>query len=329
MLRLLDQREAIADDELTPRELPPATLPTREVPAGDLAFGEVCIVDADFGGGTLLVCVVLGRADGTPETVEVAPVSIETGNATDWDLLIAPEDGPLGYRAMVEIWNHGTILTDQVVERFGLLVVDGQHRINAMYKALLADEEPPADVPRGVAVLADDDPRTIFQEEEAERVRPFWQPAARMFAEKAPEAAATVGTLLSQWLDREGFDTADFARDLGWPQQDVLLVCADQFDPQKFASDRLVEALRRTDISSEDIEAGLWQTIQPDHFAFGITAIEQRAAFRRTAGRRAVERRSWIHRGAAAASLPSEERERRRKQYINEVLEGLEEKRGF
>lgn len=198
LLRLLDQREAIAEDELTPRELPPATLPTREVPFGDLAFGEVCIVNTDVGGGTLLVCVVLDRADGTPETVEVAPVSIEMANATDWDLLIASEEGPLGYPAMVEIWNHGTILSDQIVERLGLLVVDGQHRINAMYEALLADEEPPADVPRGVAVLADGDPRTIFQEEEAERVRPFWQPAARMFAEEAPEAAATVGSRRSR-----------------------------------------------------------------------------------------------------------------------------------
>jgi hypothetical protein len=31
----------------------------------------------------------------------------------------------------------------------------------------------------------------------------------------------------------------------------------------------------------------------------------------------------------AAVSLPDEERERQRKQYINEVLEALEEKRGF
>jgi hypothetical protein len=34
-------------------------------------------------------------------------------------------------------------------------------------------------------------------------------------------------------------------------------------------------------------------------------------------------------RGAVAEPLPLEERERRRKRYINEVLEALEEKRGF
>jgi hypothetical protein len=329
LLSLFDQREEVFVEELIPRELPQAVVPRREPPAGDLGFGEVCIVDADTDDGTLLVCLVLDRPEGEPETVEVAPVSTETTNATDWDLLLAADDGPLGYPAMVEVWNQGTILGEQIVERLGLLAPDGQHRLNAMYEALLADEAPPADVPRGVAVLADSDPRTIFQEEEVERARPFWQPAARLFGERAPEAAATVGTLLGRWLGEQGYDPADLAKELGWPKQDVVLVCADQFDPQTFASDRLVELLRRTDISHEEIEAGLWQTIQPHHFEFGTTVVEHQAAFRRTAGRRSAERGTWVQRGAAAVSLPQEERERRRKQYINEVLEGLEEKRGF
>ena len=189
--RLLDQREAVADDELTPRELHQTVLPRREAPSGQLAFGEVCIVDTDFSDGTLLVCVVLDRSEGTPETVEVAPVSTDTHQASDWDLLLSVDDGPLGYPAMAEVWNHGTILSNQIVERIGHLVIDGQHRLNAMYEALLGDEAPPADVPRGVPVLADEDPRTIFQEEEAERTRPFWQPAARVFAEGAPDTVAT------------------------------------------------------------------------------------------------------------------------------------------
>jgi hypothetical protein len=327
LLRLLGELEGIAEGELTPRELPEAELPRRETPAGEIAFGEVCIIDTDFNGGSLLVGVVLDRP--TPETIEVAPVSMETTNASDWDLLLASDNGVLGYPAMVEVWNHGTILSDQVAERLGLLVVDGQHRLNAMYDALLADEAPPADVPRGVALRADEDPRAIFQEEEAERVRPFWQPAARLFAERAPETAATVGVLLGQWLEREGYDAPDFAKELGWPKEDVVLVCTDQFDPQAFPSDRLAEAFRRTDIRSDEIETGLWQTIQPHHFEFGTTVIEERAAFRRTARRRGAERSAWVQRGAAAVSLPPQERERRRRQYINEVIEAVEEKRGF
>jgi hypothetical protein len=329
LLRLIGQREAIVEDELTARELPEAELPRREAPAGEIASGEVCVVDTDFGGGSLLVCVVLDRSEGTPETVEVAPVSTETMNASEWDLLLAPADGVLGYPAMVEVWNHGTILSDQVAERLGLLVIDGQHRLNAIYAALLADESPPADLPRGVPILADEDPRALFQEDEAERARPFWQPAARVYAEKAPEAAASIGALLGHWLEQVGSDAEDFASELGWPKRDIVLVCTDQFDTQAFPSDRLAEAFRRTDIPSDEIEAALWQTIQPHHFEFGTTVIEERAAFRRTARRRGAERSAWVQRGAASVSLPPEERERRRKQYINEVLEALEEKRGF
>jgi hypothetical protein len=329
LLRLFDQRERVTANELSARELPPASLPDRAPPEGDLRFGEVCVIDADVSDGTLMVAVVLARADGPLETLEVAPISTEVANANEWDLLLTPEDGPLGYSAMAELWNHGTVLTDQVVERFGLLAVDGQQRLNALYDALLSEGEPSTDVPRGLPVVVDADPRAIFQEEEAERARPFWHPAARVFAEKARDAVPSVGALLGNWLEQQGYDAPAFAGEIGWPTQDVVLVGADEFDPKTFSSDRLADLFRRTDIPSDDIEAGLWQTIQPCHFAFGTTAIEERAAYRRTARRRGVERGGWAPRGAAEVALPPEERERRRKQYINDVLEALEEKRGF
>jgi hypothetical protein len=329
VLRLLDEREQVAADAPRARELPQASLPHREPPGGGVTFGDVCVIDTDVNDGTLLVAVVLAGVDGTPETVEVAPISTEIANATEWDLLLAPEDGPLGYLAMAELWNHGTVLADQLVERFGLLAADGQHRLHAMYEALLADEEPPGDVPSGVPVVADDDPRAIFQEEEAERVRAFWKPAARTFAETKRETAPPVGALLGEWLEQHGYGDADFASEIGWPTRDVVLVRADQFEPRTFSSDRLAELFRHTDIPSDDIEAGLWQTIQPDHFALGTTVIEERAAFRRTARRRGAKRGAWMPRGSEAVPLPPEERERRRKRYINEVLDALEEKRGL
>lgn len=328
LLRLLEQREAIAAGELRTRELPQASLPHRVPPEGELTFGEICAIETGSSDGTLLLAVVLDRAEGAPETVEVAPVSTEVTNASDWDLLLAFDDGPLGYPAMVELWNHGTVLPLQVVERFGSLAADGQHRLNAMYAALLS-EEPPIEAPRGVPVLSDADPRAIFQEEEADRVRPFWQSAARIFAEPTDETAPSIGVLLGRWLEQQGYDSGDYANEIGWPPEDVILVRADSFDPQTLSSDRMADLFRRTDIPSDDIEAGLWQTIQPDHFAFGTTAIEAQAAFRRTSRKRGAERGAWTPRGAAVESLSPEERERRRKQYINDVLQTLEEKRGF
>jgi hypothetical protein len=329
LLRLFEQREPVAVDEIAKRELPEAAVPDRGPPAGDLTFGEVCIVDTDFTDGTLLVAVVLDRAEGDPETLGVAPVSTEVENATEWDLLVASDDAPLGYPAMVEIWNHGTILADQVVERFGVLAVDGQNRLNAMYEALLADEPPPTDVRNGVPVIGDDDPRALFQEEEAERVRRFWQPTARVFADKAPGAQPTLGTLLGHWLEEHGYAAADLAHEIGWSTEDVVLVCADRFHPQTFSSDRLADLFRPTDIPSDEIKVGLAQTVRPLQFAFGTTAIEEQVAFRRTARRRGAERTAWTPRGAMPELLPPEERERRRKHYINEVVDALEEKRGF
>jgi hypothetical protein len=329
LLRLVEQRESVAPGEFASRELQEASLPHREPPGDDLTFGEICVVDTDFSDGTLLVAVVLDHSEEEPETVEVAPISTAITNASEWDLLLAAEDGPLGYPAMVELWNHGTVLPDQVVERFGLLAVDGQHRLNAMYEALLNDEAPPVDVPRGVPVIADGDPRALFQEDEAERVQLFWQPAARIFSETAPDAAASVGALLNHWLEQAGYDASDLAHKVGWPTEDVLLVRSDRVDPQRFPSDRLAELFRPTDISLEEIKGGLWQTVRPLHFAFGTTVIEEQVAFRRTARRRGADRAAWVARGAAAEQLPPEERERRRKQYINEVLDAVEEKRGF
>jgi hypothetical protein len=106
---------------------------------------------------------------------------------------------------------------------------------------------------------------------------------------------------LGQWLEQQGYGDADFASEIGWATRDVVLVHADQFDPQTVSSDRLAELFRRTDIPSSDIEAGLWQTIQPHHFALGTTVIEERAAFRRTARRRGAERVGATRRRGGAA----------------------------
>src|SRR5712691_7560802 len=71
LVRLLDERESAALDELTPTDVPEASLPHRAPPDGEFTLGEVCLVDTDFSDGTMLVAVVLDRAEGLPETLEV------------------------------------------------------------------------------------------------------------------------------------------------------------------------------------------------------------------------------------------------------------------
>jgi hypothetical protein len=111
--------------------------------------------------------------DWDDEEAVVVPVSHETRFATSWDLLL--DQQLLGYRAMAEVWNHGTVLVEQLNEKiaeFG----DRSGALAALYEAALESRELPM-VPVGPPVLSAVDPRLLFQEEEGERAAVYWQPA--------------------------------------------------------------------------------------------------------------------------------------------------------
>jgi hypothetical protein len=130
--------------------------------------------------------------DWDEEEAVVIPISDAVTNATDWDLLIGPE--ALGYPAMAEAWNHGTVLVEQLEEKLGELGGLTEPLV-ALYEAALAGDAVPEEMLAGVAVLADADPRLLFQDEESERVSDFWQPATLL------AGVASVGELVR--LQRE------------------------------------------------------------------------------------------------------------------------------
>src|SRR5439155_16593470 len=104
----------------------------------------------------------------------VVPVSDEVRYATNWDLLL--EEQLLGYRAMAEVWNHGTVLVEQLNEKIGELGDRGS-ALEAMYAAALEGARLPTALPVGPAVLSDIDPRNAFHDQEGERTAVYWQPA--------------------------------------------------------------------------------------------------------------------------------------------------------
>jgi hypothetical protein len=164
----------------SPREARSSTSEIRRRPStGD--FGLITTFDES----TNLVAFVAAVRNG--EAI-VVPVSDETNLATDWDLLI--DQTLLGYPAMVEAWNSGVVLVEQLQEAIVSAPESVRTQVTAMLKATEIGEAPEG-LCVGVPVLSPEDPRILFQESEAEYARRYWQP--RMVL----SSAATIGELVS------------------------------------------------------------------------------------------------------------------------------------
>lgn len=267
-------------------EVASARLPARAGSTAEAA-GDVVIASTPDAPETLLVCVVIDPRPGSqPATLEVAPISTDVALASEFDVF-ADDADPLGYAAIVELWNHGTLAAAQISERLGPLPQPVTTQIDAVYRALLCDTRAILDdVKRGVPVETDEDPRAEFQEAEAERVRDFWKPAARLYAEPVQAAekvtARTVGDLLSNWLERTGWDVPGYAAHIGWSAKELAVLYDDSFDPRTFQPERIGIVLGAADTSDEEFEAALRRTITVEQFAgFGGGSTSQGMAFPR------------------------------------------------
>jgi hypothetical protein len=282
LVRRMEGNEPVAEAVETPAFR--ASLPARRPLAAE-AFGDVVIAATPDAPETLLVCVVVDpRRESAPRTLEVAPVSTDVAMASDFDVVLEMAD-PLGYPALVEVWNHGTLIATQVSERLGRLTDTASSAVDALYRSLLGDETAEVtDVSRGASIESDEDPRAVFQEAEAERVRSFWSPAARLYSERA-DVRETVGSLLSDWLDQTGWDVPGYAAQLGWPEHELALLYHDAFEPKEFSPERVGTALASAAATSDDFEAALRRTISVEQFGAGPTP-QQGMVFARPARKR-------------------------------------------
>lgn len=161
---------------LRPAELETAVKPLEKDTAPARGFspertlGSVYAIHGPLSDEYLLGALV----DWDDEEAVVVPVSHETRFATNWDLLL--EEQLLGYRAMAEVWNHGTVLVEQLNEKIAELG-DWSGALTTLYEAALESSRVPTPVPVGPPVLTDIDPRLLFQGEEGERAAVYWAPA--------------------------------------------------------------------------------------------------------------------------------------------------------
>ena len=173
--------------------------------------GEVVLVAAPAS-DEYLPAVVAKVGD---ETVTVVPLSGEVEAASEWDLLL--DRGVLGYQAMAEAWNFGTVLPEQVGERVAKLTADTFEQLRQLLRAAASSAPVPEGIPIGVSIGGDDDPRLLFHDEEVERVHVFWEPTlalagaatlAQLVAHRreelalAPEELESVSMAESGWLAR-------------------------------------------------------------------------------------------------------------------------------
>ena len=145
------------------------------------------------------------------EALTIVPISGDAHVATEWDLLLPRE--LLGYPAMAQVWNFGTVLPEQVVEVVTSLATMENDRLDRLATAARAGGQPPADLPVGVPVLDDADPRLLDQEQAAELVRPFWGPALAL------AGAETLGQLVHHRREELGVATDELeslAESRGW-----------------------------------------------------------------------------------------------------------------
>lgn len=323
VVRLLCERDRQAAPEIGQRKLPAASLP-RRAGSAERCFGEVCIAEGDQTDGTLLVCVALSwEEEAEPKTAVVAPVAPEVENASDSDLILGPDE-PLGYPAIVEVWNHGTLLGDQILERIGVLAEKTRHSLDAIYEAVLGCEASPTGVPVGVEIVSDDDPRAIFQEEESERARPFWQPAARLYADRSAEERS-LGMMLCEWLAEQGYDERDYAKELGWRPSEVTELCNDAFDPLRTAAEHVADAAAAIDAEPDDLGTALMRTLEPVQFERASAPIQQKEVFARSAGGRRQGRRVGTRPSAKSSSR--RQQEALLQKYVQDFVAAVEERR--
>lgn len=234
-----------------------ARIPKRgPLPAHHL--GEVVVLRGPNDGALLLGALIASSAD----SLEVVPLSTEVLAAAEWDLFLGVEEGPLGYEAIAEVWNHGSVSPTQISESLGALSERASEQLVELYDAVYRSEVP-AGAPTGPPLLSEADPRSLFQQAEAERARLYWSGTTESDT-KSPEAG--LGIWLGEWMEGVGNDASGLATEAGWMQGDLERLLAEQMEPKApaYAPQRIGELLSHTDIEPEDARVRLLVTLGAD-----------------------------------------------------------------
>lgn len=299
----------------------PAALPKRE-PLNERAPGEIVALLVE-GSAELLIAAVLAVDD---DALQVAPLSTEIWAAAEWDLHLTSEDGPLGYAAIAEVWNHGRVGISQLDESYGALSSGASEAMLALYAGLRIGESLEG-FATGPPLISESDPRFLFQEAEGERVRCYWSNAEETDTEQAGHSEG-IGARLIAWIEEVGADPHDLATDLGWRRSALDAVLAEEIDPriEAHSPEQLSDLFGLTDIDTEEVserlpDSVLWQCFPAEE------ARNHEFALRRAPA--AVEGR--LNRGIKGSGPEHEEptpaQRKALETYVSDVVSLLEEKR--
>lgn len=194
--------------------------------------GSIVLVAADAS-DELLPAVVLAVGE---HAITIVPVTAEVVFATEWDLLLG--DTALGYPAAAQVWNLGTVLSEQVVENAGYLDDRELTQLEAVARAAVQSALPPSDAAVGAPVLSDDDPRLLVQDAEADAARPFWEPTLVL------AGAATLGQVVRHRREELGVARAELER-LADSEDWLDALERDVLDLPRAVSSRSLAALMR------------------------------------------------------------------------------------
>jgi hypothetical protein len=193
-----------------------------------LSLGAVCSVASDNWPGERLMVVVLSDSEAggsARRAVTVAPISIETEFAADWDLVVPANENPLHYPLIVETWNIGRAGIAQLDQKFGFLQAAGVAHLRALWQASLNRERAPENLPTGAPIIGYDDPRIDFQRDEADRVRGFYDP----FVEHVEELAGGFVVDIRDRLRSRSLDVETITRKTGVSVDVVSCIFASGF----------------------------------------------------------------------------------------------------
>jgi hypothetical protein len=293
-----------------------ARIPERS-PLAARTVGEVVALRSERADGELLLAALLSISE---DSLEVAPLSGEVGLAAEWDLLLDGDDGPLGYEAIAEVWNHGPVSPLQIAESFGVLSEQTSGQLLTLYASVFGDEAP-AEARTGPPLLSEDDPRTVFQDQETERTRRYWSHAEELGVGAHEGKDKGIGVLVGAWLDEVGDDAAGLATQVGWMQGDIERLLREEIDRTQtaFAAQRMAELLAYTTIEPDDARVHLQATLVGAGHT--VPTAAPRALLARPIYHRApasVEKRLRAKEGEGPGEIEA---------YVAEVIAALEELR--
>jgi hypothetical protein len=211
--------------------------PTTE-PHHGLVPGAVALISTTVDDGLMPVIAVAPGDD----TISVIPLSPAVQNATEWDLELPAE--VLGYRAIAEVWNYGSILPEQCGELVATVTPEILEGLQTLFRAALSSDPVPNGLRVGPPVLDDDDPRLLAQDADADLAHSFWEPALAL------AGAATFGEFVRHRrleLDVAAAELETTSGANGW----LADVEDDTLDlRQALPSHALVEVLRRLQVGA-------------------------------------------------------------------------------